>query len=692
VTVPQIVCLCAVAVYAVFFVLFARFFWWKHLSWRDHFGPRPSLTVSALRAMAAERGRELTRFTILVPARNEAAVIGKTLEHMSHLDYPASHYDVLVVTDAKEQAEAATSRRAAVDAVMAALGRRSDYPETGDAIDAETTSTRLTAALAPAACPPPAAPPAVNSAGISPEAGQLLLHLLATQAAREYATARSRQNGLIVPPGLIWLQRERRIELLRDIAALLIAGRGRVSRIKLECCIERLAPGKPGEHLKRQSGALLGLAIPVVAAYVDLAGAGNRRLMATMLRQVARAEHRVTEEIIASLARMIGGRLIRLLDQQAADDTALRKQLERAAIAALPTTQDIVEQHVALHARGSGAVRIQHAIVPVDFDGEFRGRCTGAPVPSTKGRALNYALPLVGPGTDMCGFYDAESRPDRHTLSYVAWRRLLAPEKCRLLQGPVFQVRNLFHMSPLCKIAALYQAVSHEWYLPQLFRRLPFVGGTNLFVERTLIYDLGGYDHHILTEDLELGVRAYVEGGVWPEYLPYASSEQTPPTLRAFFRQRLRWGTGHLQVMDKLRRDFDCDAARRRQMLHHLLLKGQVEWALYQTATLVPPTVLILHAVGLLDPNILPVPVRILLNVFTLLYFAFTIYIYTRYRGYVDMSASPRNRLGHWSVVPQLVMLPFAAFMFPVPYSTAMVLKGLGREPRAWVKTPRTAE
>lgn len=665
-TVPELVGFAAVAVYLVFFLLFARFFWWRRLAWRDHFGPRPLLTIGSVEALARGSGRELPRFTIVVPARNEAAVIGKTLDHLSRLDYPASHYEVLVVTDGKEPLEAGASRRAAVAEVMAVLSRPAAGPE-----------------------PAPDRPP------LGPEARLLLLQLLSAQAVREYFAARSRQAGLVVPAGLGWLSREGRAELLREVASLLIAGRGRVSEGRLRACIERLAGPRAAEHLGREAHSLLGLAIPVVAAYADLAGGGDRRLLATMLRQAARAGHRVTEEIIAAMARMIGGRLVRLLDQDASDRPALQRQLDRAAVEALPTTQDIIAQRMEAYGGsggGSRAVPIRQVEVPPDYDGEFRGRCTGSPVPSTKGRALNYALAFVDPRSEMCGFYDAESRPDRPTLLYVAWRRLVAPGRSRMLQGPVFQVRNLFHLTAVCKIAALYQAVSHEWYLPQLFRRLPFAGGTNFYVERELLYQLGGYDHRILTEDLEFGIRAYVQAGAWPEYLPYGSSEQTPPTVRGFFRQRLRWGTGHLQVMDKLRRDRSSDPGRRRRMLRHLWLKGQLEWSLYQAATMVPPAMLVLHAAGYLDPGFLPVPARVALSLFTAVYFAFTFYIYGRYRGYVDMSARPRHRLGHWAVAPQLALLPLAAFLFPVPYSAAMVLKGLGREPRAWVKTPRTAD
>ncbi len=33
-----------------------------------------------------------------------------------------------------------------------------------------------------------------------------------------------------------------------------------------------------------------------------------------------------------------------------------------------------------------------------------------------------------------------------------------------------------------------------------------------------------------------------------------------------------------------------------------------------------------------------------------------------------------------------------AAFFFPVPYTSAMILKAIGRSPKTWTKTPRTGE
>src|SRR5690606_4277719 len=126
-------------------------------------------------------------------------------------------------------------------------------------------------------------------------------------------------------------------------------------------------------------------------------------------------------------------------------------------------------------------------------------------------------------------------------------RYLASGRKQKAWQGPVFQVRNYYQLRPINKVIALFQALSHEWYLPILMRDLPFLGGTNLHMGKNLLLKVGGYDPQALSEDLELGVRTYLESGEWPEYLPMVSTEQTPATYKAYFRQRLRWGSGHLQ-------------------------------------------------------------------------------------------------------------------------------------------------
>jgi cellulose synthase/poly-beta-1,6-N-acetylglucosamine synthase-like glycosyltransferase len=235
-------------------------------------------------------------------------------------------------------------------------------------------------------------------------------------------------------------------------------------------------------------------------------------------------------------------------------------------------------------------------------------------------------------------------------------------------------------------------------------RQLPFAGGTNLFVAGSLLDEISGFDHRSLTEDLELGIRAYVEAGAWPEYIPYPSTEQTPATYRAFFRQRLRWGSGYLQVMEKLRQadlraslcrdgtDSLIKEKRLRKMLRILFWKGPVEWLFFQTMILFPPLALLLSLFGWVDPQPLFTGMADIINITVSVYFIFTFERLYHFLPFINFTLASQSRLRRALAISHLLLLPVAGFFFIVPFTTALGLKVLHRQPVAWVKTPRTKE
>jgi len=659
---PQYIYLAAVGCYLLFFALFLRLFWWKRYADVHYWKRRPSLSADQLIVRARQLGHALPRFTILVPARNEADVIERTVEHMSSLHYPPDLYEVLVVTDEKEALAADRRRQQAV----------------ADAADTLR-----------------AGGPALGRPGSETEGGALILALLGACALDGFDEVRrrlGRSDGLhmlqAVPAPLlrpmIWEAADRMMQRKgKGIAPALL----RLLRIRL--------PGVSDEDLQSAYAGLLSLAIPSAVAFCSLRGGDGRALGQRLAALAAQAHHSLTREIIQSMCDSLAAGLLERLEA-AARDPDLEERLANTYREIFPTTQDIMDRKVAEFRSRPGLPVLKHEVVPRDFEGGLGGRRLGVEVPSTKGRALNWALSAIDGRTAWCGFYDAESRPDPRVMLYVAHRVLEARAQDspppRIFQGPVFQVRNWYEMGAFCKIASLYQAIAHDWYLPALFRRLPFVGGTNLMVEAKLLREIGGYDASSLTEDLELGTRAYLRAGAWPEYLPYPSSEQTPPTFAGFYRQRLRWATGHLQVMNKIKAMDACDEAKKRRLLKTLWFKGQGEWIFYQTATLVPPLIITLWFFDLVDPNVLSAPWHIGMNLLSTAYLGFTIYAFFRYLEHLDQSARPRRWLGQLGALAQLLVLPLAAFLFPVPYSSAMVLTTLGRGPSQWVKTPRTRE
>lgn len=655
-TLAQGIYLGLVLVYTILFALFLRLFVWKHYAYRNSWSRRPkSLSLDLVQDMARSRGRELPRISVFVPARNESDVIERTVDHLAGLDYPKTSYEIIVATDEKERIAADEDRDDVVAGLTEFLAGEGPAPRPGSNADLTLTA------------------------------------LLARLALNEGASARRHSSNLISLRAARTLPQHRQERALTDLCAELLRSRGWVSAGRLQRLFEQAVGAISEEESRRLFPVFLSFAMPVVMARHKLVHDDDERMVSRMLTKAARASQPLTQKILQAMTEVLSTRILERL-------TRMKKQgllgvaLVEAYSARFPTTLAIVDRKIREWSQMEGRPGLKHAVVPFDFDGELGGVCTGKPVPSTKGRALNFAAHLANPGAEMFGFYDAESRPDGRVLQYVAYRRLQGDDGARILQGPVFQVRNFYDMRPINKVAALYQAISHDWVLPNVFKRLPFVGGTNLYVAKDLLYRIGGYDDTCLTEDVELGIRAYLETGAWPEYLPYASSEQTPTTFLAFYRQRLRWGSGYLQVFDKVRAATKYDEEMKKPLLRTLYMKGHVEWSLFQAAAFLPFLVWGLWSQGLVDPSILPGSVRAAFALVSVVYFTFTLYAYFRYSPHLDPARPPYPFLRQVFGVLQLLLLPLSAFFLPVPYSSALVLKAIGRAPKQWVKTPRTQE
>ncbi len=650
--------LTAVGLHLFFFLLFLRLLWWKRYAEARYWKRRPALSLERLTARARALGLALPRISLIVPARNEADVIERTVDHLAALTYPPHLYEVLVVTDEKEAQAAEQSRAAAVAAAARALRGQADVP------GPETPAGGLILALAAA----------LALEGI----GEVSRRLGPNEGLRHLKRIPAPQ----LRP-LIW-----------DAACRFMRKNGRGLEYQLLRSLRNRLPGLGQEPLQRAYAALLSLAIPCAVAFASLRGEDGAALGRRLASLAAQAHHSLTRELILSLSASLAANVAARLEALAADPQ-LEARLGEAYREVYPTTQDIMERKVAEYSRRKGAPAVRHVVVPADFDGRLGGRCLGVPVPSTKGRALNWALGFIDGRSTWCGFYDAESRPDARVLLYLAHRVLeshaTGAPLPRIFQGPVFQVRNWYDMGAFCKLASLFTAISHEWHLPVVYRSIPFVGGTNVFVETKLLLEIGGFDATTLTEDLELGTRAWLKARTWPEYLPYPSSEQTPPTFIGFYRQRLRWASGHIQVMRKIRAEGNGSPEARR-LLRSLWFKGQGQWLFYQAATLVPLTVLVLWALGLVDPTVLPPAWRYGLHMISTMYIGFAVYIFLRYMRYVDPASRPVMWLGQLGAVGQILVLPLAGFLFPVPYFSALVLDAVGKGPSSWVKTPRTRE
>lgn len=77
------------------------------------------------------------------------------------------------------------------------------------------------------------------------------------------------------------------------------------------------------------------------------------------------------------------------------------------------------------------------------------------------------------------------------------------------------------------------------------------LGGNTLFIPRTILQSVGGWNDACLTEDAEIGIRLSLLGHpIRTIYDPrYATREETPHSIEQFVKQRTRWNQGFIQVM-----------------------------------------------------------------------------------------------------------------------------------------------
>lgn len=165
--------------------------------------------------------------------------------------------------------------------------------------------------------------------------------------------------------------------------------------------------------------------------------------------------------------------------------------------------------------------------------------------PRTKPRALNFALNFAR--GEIIGIYDAEDRPDADQISRITARFARRPPEVACLQGRL-DYYNARH-NALSRLFAIEYANWFRVLLPGV-ERLGLVvplGGTTLFLRRSALVEVGGWDAHNVTEDAELGLRL-ARRGYRTEIVGTATFEEANAAVLPWIKQRSRWQKGYLMT------------------------------------------------------------------------------------------------------------------------------------------------
>lgn len=168
--------------------------------------------------------------------------------------------------------------------------------------------------------------------------------------------------------------------------------------------------------------------------------------------------------------------------------------------------------------------------------------------PGYKSGALNFALALTDPRTELIGVVDADYivEPDylRQTVPYFANPQLAflqAPQDYRDFEGNRF-------------LEAAYNAYKYffDVSLPSRNERNAIIfGGTMGLIRKTVLQEIGGWDEWCITEDAEASLRI-LKRGYTGLYINHTFGRGLMPlNFEGLKKQRFRWAFGGVQILKK---------------------------------------------------------------------------------------------------------------------------------------------
>ena len=165
--------------------------------------------------------------------------------------------------------------------------------------------------------------------------------------------------------------------------------------------------------------------------------------------------------------------------------------------------------------------------------------------PRTKPKALNYALALAR--GEYTVIFDAEDLPHEGQLRLAVDRFRQGPENLSCVQA-MLAVDNA-QVSVLTAEYAIEYLVLFRAILPALeLLGLPIpLGGTSNHFPTERLRASGGWDAYNVTEDADLGVRLYRQGGR-AAMIRSLTYEEAPHRVWPWIKQRTRWLKGFMQT------------------------------------------------------------------------------------------------------------------------------------------------
>ncbi len=268
--------------------------------------------------------------------------------------------------------------------------------------------------------------------------------------------------------------------------------------------------------------------------------------------------------------------------------------------------------------------------------------------PINKPHGLNLGLKVAH--GDIVTIFDAEDEPHPDILNII--NTTILNDDVDVVQSGV-QLMN-HNTKWFCFLNVLEYFF---WFKSSMhfFARVGMIplGGNTVFVRRSILEQLGGWDEYCLTEDADLGLHlSLMHARVRILYDDeYVTREETPPSIQQFIKQRTRWNQGFIQVLFK-KEWLQLEKLSQRLLALYVLVLPELQ-AVF--AILLPVSILMFFLVKF--------PLWLAMLTFLPLY-CFVLALFVDVVGlYEFLKAHKRKWRWHEAIITMLAFFPYQAIL-----------------------------
>ena len=269
-------------------------------------------------------------------------------------------------------------------------------------------------------------------------------------------------------------------------------------------------------------------------------------------------------------------------------------------------------------------------------------------IPINKPHGLNLGLKVAH--GDIVTIFDAEDEPHPDILNII--NTTILNDDVDVVQSGV-QLMN-HNTKWFCFLNVLEYFF---WFKSSMhfFARVGMIplGGNTVFVHRSILEQLGGWDEYCLTEDADLGLHlSLMHARVRILYDDeYVTREETPPSIQQFIKQRTRWNQGFIQVLFK-KEWLQLEKLSQRLLALYVLVLPELQAAF---AILLPVSILMFFLVKF--------PLWLAMLTFLPLY-CFVLALFVDIVGlYEFLKAHKRKWRWHEAIITMLAFFPYQAIL-----------------------------